>query len=242
MHFPITEVQAVSAAAHQAQRFDIYGTIHKAMRHIMGELLLDAGRLDAADEAACRRLCDEVRTFADFCTSHIEHENTFVHTAIEARAPGASQRIAGEHVQHEQDIAALHHHARALAEAAPGERAACATTLYHALALFIAHNLAHMYIEETQHNQLLWAHYSDGEILAIHDALVSQIPPAEMGYTLQWMIPAMTPQERVEVLRGIQASAPVQAFAGVMTLAREVLPEAQWQYLERGLGMPAACD
>lgn len=235
MHFPITEVQAVVAAAQQPQRFDIYGTIHKALRHAMGQLLLDAGRLDVNDDAARQRLCDEVATFADFCRGHLDHENTYIHPALEARAPGTSQRIAGEHVQHERDIAALHSRVHALASAGPGERSACAATLYHALALFIAHNLAHMYIEETEHNQLLWQHYSDAEIVGIHDVLVSNVPPVEMGYALRWMIPAMTPQERVLVLGGIRATAPAPAFEGVMTLAREVLDDTAWQCLDREL-------
>lgn len=239
MHFPIAEVQAVTAAAYQPQRFDIYGTIHKAMRHIMCDLLMQAGRLDASDDQACRRLCDEVRTFADFCVSHIEHENTFVHQALEARLPGASQRIAGEHVQHEQDIAALLGRANDLASASPQQRGACASMLYHALALFMAHNLTHMYIEEVQHNQQLWAHYSDEELLAVHEALVATISPADMAYTMRWMIPAMTPQERLQTLGGIRASAPAPAFEGVLMIAREVLPDAQWLPLEREFGAAA---
>lgn len=240
MHFPIAEVQAVTAAAYQPQRFDLYGTIHKAMRHIMCELLMEAGRLDVTDAAACQSLCADVSTFADFCCSHIEHENNFVHTALDARLPGASQRIAGEHRQHEEDIAALQARARALAAAAPQERGACAAMLYHSLALFMAHNLAHMYLEEVQHNQQLWAHYRDDELLAIHEALVATVPPAEMAYTMRWMLPAMTPQERVMVLRGVQASAPAPAFEGVMDLAREVLPDAAWRELAREFKREAA--
>ena len=52
--------------------------------------------------------------------------------------------------------------------------------LYRQLTLFMAHNFEHMNEEETAHNAVLWAHYTDAELVGIHDALVASIPPHEM--------------------------------------------------------------
>ena len=106
MKIDTTEIAALAQAQADA-RVDLYGVIHKALRAMMAETLVAVGRLDGRDAAACAHTGEQVRNLLDFCSSHILHENLWVHTAIEARATGASARIAQEHGQHEQHIAAL---------------------------------------------------------------------------------------------------------------------------------------
>ena len=83
-----------------------------------------------------------------------------------------------------------------------------ANALYGQLALFIADNFHHMHVEETAHNAVLWARYTDGELMAIHDALVASIPPAEMMHTARWLVPFMNPVERAGLLGDIINGAP----------------------------------
>ena len=40
----------------------------------------------------------------ELCHGHVEHENGFVHQAMEARRPGSSHSIAAQHVDHERHI------------------------------------------------------------------------------------------------------------------------------------------
>lgn len=239
MNHNLSEVASIAAVAHRG-RFDIYRPIHKAIRLMLAEAMLAAGQLDTDDDEAIARLHVQVHQLADFCSGHLEHENVFVHTAMEARAPGASGRIAGEHEQHERDIRSLRDYLRLLVTAPHEERAPAAAALYHALALFTAHNLEHMYIEETEHNRILWQHYSDAEIIGIHDRLLAQIPPSESQVAMRFMLPAMAPAERLATLRGMKAAAPAFVFEGMLGLAKSVLSAPDWEKLDAALGQKHA--
>lgn len=232
---------AALAQAHQAPRVDLYGVIHKALRAMMADTLVAVGRLDSEDPAACARTCTQAASLLDFCASHLAHENLWVHPAIEARAAGASERIAREHDDHLRHIAALRALLARVQDAGDGAaRTAAAEALYRALALFIADNLVHMQAEETTHNALLWARYTDAELLAIHAALVGAIPADEMAFTLGWMLPAMNPPERQAMLADLRDNAPPGVFEGTLALARQHLDGSAYARLARGLGLPPA--
>ena len=175
----------------------------------------------------------------DVCASHLKHENEFVHAAIEARAPGASARIAHEHEQHEAHIAALGEAVASLRACPPGQRAAAAQSLYGELALFVADNFHHMHVEETAHNAVLWARYTDAELVEIHDRLVASIPPAEMMMIARWMVPFMNPAERVGVLCGVRQNAPAPAFRAILDTVRPHLGGNEWAKLARALDLAA---
>ena len=83
-------------AATEAPRLDMYSTIHKAVRAMMADALLAVGRMDCADELEVAQTAHRVLELLDFCRSHLAHENEFVHTAIEARAPRADLGSARE--------------------------------------------------------------------------------------------------------------------------------------------------
>lgn len=232
------EIQAITAVQ-PSPRVDLYAGIHKALRALMADTLLAVGRMDPDDSTECMATSARVLELLDFCASHVAHENEFVHAAIEARAPGASDAIAHEHAEHLAQIVRLRTAVAALrGTAGNADAAAAALDLYRRLALFIAENFQHMHIEETAHNAVLWARYTDAELIAIHNTLVASIPPAEMMYTLRWLVPAMNPGERTAMLADMQAHAPAPAFAAAMDTVRPHLTESEWAKLTRSLGWP----
>ncbi|WP_447919583.1 hemerythrin domain-containing protein [Achromobacter aegrifaciens] len=232
-----TEAQySPSSGTDTAPRMDIYVGIHKALRAMMLDTLQAVGRVDAHDVAATQTACERVQELADICASHLGHENDFIHTAMEARRPGSSGRIAGEHVEHIAEIEQLRHAVSTLCAANCGAtRTAAALLLYRQLALFVGENFAHMHIEETQHNQVLWSCYSDEELRALEGAIVASLPPAENLCILRWMIPAMTPAERAKLLAGVQAAAPAPVFATVLDTVRPHLGQQDWARLTGAL-------
>jgi len=239
MHTSLQEILAVRDTA-ATPRFDLYAGIHKGVRLMLADILARAGRVDTGEPAALQQLAEQVERVADFCVTHLEHENAFIHPVLERAQPGTSQRIATEHIEHARDIQTLRTHARALVSCPPPQRAAACHALYHALSLFTAHNLAHMHIEETQHNAVLWAHLDDAQIAAIQGQIIAHLTPSEMTASMRWMVPALAPAERLRLLAGIRASAPASAFEGLMGLVREVLGDDDWAALARGLGLPVA--
>jgi len=220
-------------------RYDLYAHIHKGLRSFMMHTLEALGRTDVLDEFETRETLEMLRALLGLCRTHLEKENAFVHTALEARRPGACAKLALEHAHHERSIAALEDAARSLEQVAGEARAAAALGLYRALALFVAENFEHMHVEETDINALLWEAYDDAELVAVERSIVASIPPAEAMVVARWMLPALDAAERAAKLAVMQASAPREAFAGVLAMLKKNLSERDWYKLGAALGPTA---
>jgi hypothetical protein len=231
------EMHEVAASA--TPRMDMYAGIHKALRALMTDTLLAVGRMDCADDLEFAQVTQRVVELLDFLRSHLSHENTFVHPAMEARQPGASDRIANEHEDHQRELDTLARAVEALRAQPASRRDAAALALYRDLSLFIAENFQHMHIEETGHNAVLWARYTDEELAAIHNALVASIPPQEMMFTLRWMVPFMNPAERAALLQDIRWNAPAPVFQAAIDTVRPHLAPREWDKLAKALDIAA---
>ena len=228
-------------AASKPQRFDMYGPIHKALRQAMADTLRALGALDAGEAEQRTAVLDKVDSLLALLRSHLQHENDFVHTAIEARQAGAAHQTAEDHLEHQEAIRNLEDESRALRDLDDmhGEhRPLLAQRLYRHLAAFVGENLLHMHIEETRNNATLWALYGDEELLAIHDRLVASIPPAEMATVARWMAAALSVPELTLVFSDMRSKAPPPAFEALLDIARTQLDERRWAQLARALGRP----
>lgn len=230
-----TAVPALPALPAAPRRLDIYAPIHKAIRAEMCQTLVALGRMDADDAADLSATLDRLEQLLTLCSNHLAHENDFVHPAIEARQPGGAQRIAGEHREHQQTLAALSSASAQLRRQPDG---AGALRLYRQVALFMADIFFHMHEEESQHNALLWAHHSDAQIAAIEQRLQQSIPPAELAHTLGLLATALSPAERAQLFGQIQRDAPPAALQGLLDSVRPRLDDRSWAKLARALGLP----
>jgi hemerythrin-like domain-containing protein len=222
--------------ARTAPRVDLYAPIHKALRSFMCDTLCRVGRIDTTDADDLRQALAQCDQLLALCEAHVQHENGFVHPAIEARQPAGSKRIAHEHEEHLQSIAELRDEVTALGRTTEAARA---LRLYHHLALFVADNFRHMHIEESAHNAALWAHYSDAELMQLHGRLMAAIDPREHLLVARWMLPALTPAERKAVVGGMQAETPPEAFLGLLAQVRPHLSRTTWAQLAQDVGMPS---
>ena len=222
-----------------AERLDLYAPIHKALRAAMMETLARVGRVDVSDAEELAETLAAFEALLDLCAGHIEHENAFVHAAIEARLPAGAERTADDHVEHLASIEALRAEGRRLRAAAEAERMTLALRLYRHLALFVAENFQHMHIEETVNNAALWAHYTDAELAGLHERLVASISPQENLAVARWMVPALNPRERVALLDAAKAGMPQEAFLGIVGHVRPHVDARGWQKLAPAIGVAA---
>jgi hypothetical protein len=223
--------------AHAVPRFDMYASIHKALRSLMCDTLLQVGRMDVSDPAELDATLDRVEMLLAFCLDHIERENGWVHTAIEARRPAGAARTAHDHEEHFESIAALRGEVATVAAAAPQVRPMLAQRLYQHLALFVAENFQHMHIEETANNAALWALYTDAELHDIHGRLLAAIPPAKELQIVRWMIPACSPMERAAIVGHAKTQMPPEALLGVLAHVRPHIDGSGWLKLAAAVGV-----
>ncbi len=218
-------------------RHDIYALIHKALRAAMSDALVAMGRLDAADT---REVSEAVvaRPRAARLLPGAPRDGECLRAPGDGGAPPGlvAARIADDHVR------ARGRHRRAATprrECSPARRrrraSAAAAELYRDLAVFVGENLVHMQQEETLHNAVLWETHTDAELVAIENAIKAHVPPAEMPRVLRWMLPAATPAQRAQMLKGLRAQAPAAVFDERSGLARAHLDPAGVRKLDVAL-------
>ena len=101
--------------------------------------------------------------------------------------------------------------AAALTVAEPGAKV---HRLYLALASFTSDYLEHQDVEERVVMPALEAAVGVEDVVAIHQAILANIPPEEMAQGLAVMIPAMNIDDRAALLGGMRAGAPAEVFDG----------------------------
>jgi len=242
------ETQALSTAsrpsaktsADGAGRMDFYAGIHKALRLFMTRTLTRIGSADPRDAGDVAAALAMLERLLGMCEFHLKDENEFVHPAIERARPGGAARIAAEHEHHVEAFADLRDLAGMVRHCPEATRAVALARLYRALALFVADNLQHMHVEETEHNALLWSAYTDAELQRIEQAIVASIPPELMNEALHWFLPALSAPERAGMLAGMRMALPPEAFAGVLGIAERTLEPRDHGRLLEDLGLPIA--
>lgn len=231
--------QPRSVAAPDAPREDLYTGIHKALRALLCDVLVAAGRMDGFDDSETAATLARVRNLIELARHHVHHENQHVHPVLEARRRGSSARLAKEHVEHEEAFERLETAVRAVERAAGVAREQAALALYRELALYAAQDFLHMHAEETQANSFLWQTCSEEELRGVHQAIVSGIEPELMARYVRWLIPSMTPSERVGLLTGARGSMPAHVFEGMLRTVKPHLSEQDWAKLGRAFALPA---
>lgn len=240
---PVTTEEVAPSAQIQAghTRFDMYCAVHKGLRAFMADTLQKVGRTDPFDPVECQESAEQLRSLLHVCAQHLMHENRFVHPAMERRAPGSTVAVAHEHEGHEAEIAALTAWLERALKASKSEAAGAWHWLYLALSQFVAENHEHMLLEERDHNAVLWRHYSDDELLAIHDELVASIAADEMALHMRWMLPQLSHPERVALLGGMRQGMPPEVFATQLDMARPLLNARAWHKLQAAFKDEVVC-
>ncbi len=215
--------------------FDLYRDIHKGIRSELFALVSDAGRLDPADDCGAASLVDQVQGVVRLLLQHAEHEDGAIQPVLEQHAPSMAMHVADHHHRIEGLMDGLV--ARAIeTRETPSHRRAVLHELYLDLATFTSEYLAHQDLEEREVGQVLDSVLGFDGMLAVHASIIANIPPHELGASLAIMFPAMNVDDRTELLGGMKASAPSEAFEGVWSLAASVLSPDEHRAIAVRLG------
>lgn len=218
---------------------DLYGPVHKGLRFAQCGLLTRMGSVDLRDKTSRQMLLDDLEGLFCMIESHMDHEDRFIHPALERRRPGSAAGLDDAHEAHRRDIIELRELATALESAPMATAPAIARRLYQKFGHFVADDLEHMRVEEEVIQPLLDELYSTEEQQSIEEALVASVPPDVMMAFLRVMVPAIRPEERVFLLSKPKAALPEEAFANVLALVKLTLSDYEFQDLKRRLDLAA---
>lgn len=227
--------QETRIGAPQAAREDLYYAIHKGIRFANAKMLIALGALDAEDDEAVLRALTQLNSHLDMSYGHLNHENHFIHSALDERYPGGSDHAADDHDDHLKAFAELRRLAEDLS-AAVTDRAGRLRRLYQRFALFVSDDLKHMHEEETELMPLIEANFSQEEIVDIHQRLVASIKPAEMIPGMRAMLGGASPMERIAMVTGMEAAMPADVFTKIMAaVAGPDWQKGDWAGLARAV-------
>lgn len=218
-----------------ADRWDLYGPVHKGLRHAHALMLSRIGNADFTADTA--ELLRDLRAHLAMAASHLHHEEQVIHAAIEARCPGAAAALEEQHDHHRVHIAAIDT-AIGLIEA--GSRTQFAgRRLYRLFAQFVADDLDHMAEEEGDFFPLLCRHFTDAELKEIEHAIVANLEPDMAAAFAEAMLAAANIDERVTLLGGLRQGMPAPAYQNLFRSV--VVPSSSGPELERlgALGLAA---
>ncbi len=189
-------------------RHDFFHNAHKALRLGHCRMLAELGSHDFGREDETRALIQKLRGLIDLCRMHLQGEAREIHTAIEARKPGASLHKAADQARWEQCFTELQSLIRAVEVATPSRRNIAGQSLYQHYALFAAADIAQMHEEETQLLSALHCSFSDTELIALEERICKATPESMMTSHLALMMPALNQPERTKLIEKLQASVP----------------------------------
>lgn len=217
-------------------RYNIYTLIHKGLRASLCQNLVDLGKLDDTDAEAVAHQLEITGSLLNFCRDHLEHENNFIHPVIQSLDKNPLQTI-DDHYEHETVIDELQHKIALIKNLHSTDGTKALESFYGSFSLFVAENFTHMRIEETHNAELLWKYFSDAEIHAIEQKLVSSLSPEENLLGLLMILPSITHSERVTFLQGFRQAVPADAFNGTLAMLKPLLTGKDWLKLNSGLDL-----
>jgi hemerythrin-like domain-containing protein len=222
-------------------RYDFYGKIHKGLRLAQSQLLVRLGACGGDDAVELALLLADLAGFLGMAEHHLENEDRWIHTALEARAPGAARGLAQDHAHHHHAFEELKTLMSGVRAADGENRARALHLLYLRFSRFMAADLEHMAEEEQLILPVLQSLFTDEELMGVEGEIVSRLDLDETIAFARLMIPASNPAERVDWAAGMRAAAPPEVFDAVMSLAAQPsLTPAAYAQLREGLGLEPA--
>ncbi len=199
-----------------ANRHDPYGAVHKGIRAAHMRYLVAIGSADTANDAAIRRLVAEITDHLAMCNTHLEDENSVLHTALEARLPGASAHASEDHDEHLQSFRELKGLIDRLASATREQRPAIIAALYRRFGRFVADDLLHMEHEEHELLPELHSAFSDSELQELEGRIVAAISPEHMVLFMDAILSALPPADSAAMLDAMKSAMPPEPYAALM--------------------------
>jgi hypothetical protein len=210
---------------------------HKGIRNMFSKLLVLTGSIDYSNKEKVSELYDFGKFFFDFLEQHSDDENTIMLPELEKKVPGSSANDMAEHEEIEAEQLKLKKMLEEIYRMSQASENpdALGFKFYFELSKFQSLYFMHMYGEETETQNLLWANFTDEELIAMRTKIISRIKP---DFFLKWcgyLIPALTPAERNLILTGIKANAPAEFFMDIMGVAEKSLSSEDYKKLVNNL-------
>lgn len=218
-------------------RFDLYAPVHKGIRVALSGLCLQAGSVDITDDEGVRSFIEEFKRVVVILHAHSRDEDAHINESYEKYAPETLLQLEEEHTGLEQKLEKLNELVNQL-ESGRQHPARYEQIWYQIgkdINRFTAEYFMHLEHEEGPGMKALWEHLTDDQLKVISINIRSSIPPQAMLIFLHYMIPAISHQERVEMLSDMRSVAPQEFYEEVVRIAENRLEPQSLSELKSAL-------
>lgn len=191
---------------------------------------------DFATAAEHPRSLDKLMSTIATFDSHANHEDKFIISMLESCAQNLLNEMEAEHVaDHALSEELRKQVAMFQTASSPAERMVAGNKICYTFNEFIAFNLRHLNKEEIVVNEVLWKNYTDQDILAANQRLVSSLTPDEARQGATWMMRACSNNEIIGWINAIKNNIPTPMLQLLMQLAEQELPEDRFEVIQNGI-------
>lgn len=217
-------------------RYSTFTKVHKGLRTLLFDTAILTQHTDFTKEEEVGTLTDRLNEIILLFEGHAYAEDNFVFSMVKNINPSVIDALEEEHEEDHRLSQGLQYWINMLQQPLSAEeRKAAGIALLIGLNEFIAFNLTHMNKEETIVNELIWETYSDEEIKANEQKLVSNIPPEKMMRYVKWMLKGLAVHEITEWYNEVKETAPGFVFDALCEKAEEELTPQKWNEVKKGL-------
>lgn len=218
------------------QRYNMFNQIHKGLRALLYETALEIQHTDFWNVEEAEEVIEGINEVVRLFEKHAHTEDNFVFPAVGKYDPAIADAFEQEHVKD-------HLLGQLLSESITNyknagvitEKAEAGRQVHNAFVKFMAFNLEHMAKEEDLLNKILWRYYTDADLAAITQQIISHVQPGDMMQYSKWMMRGLNNSEITGWLRNIEKNAPEPVFQALFSTAERELPERRFRQVLESL-------
>ena len=221
------------------KQINIYVSVHKGIRNLIGRFSFHAGATDWNDSEAVSKLYEEWTDAIKLLHSHQQHEDTFIHPLLDKISLGSHRGYEDDHQLQMKALENLDFHFMRLLNGNSSEtmKPEIGLEFYRELNLFYSGFLKHLHREETEAERTLNTLCLPEELTAMLEELIGSIPQDDMLLYIDCMFPAMNLPECIDLLKNIKKGAPRGFFQALADSIRKIRGESDWETIKKSLDL-----
>jgi len=200
------------------------------------ETAIKLQRTDFNNEDEAKAIIQNITSMVDLFDKHAYVEDTLVFPAVGQYEPSVVDAFEKEHVKdHELSQKLITLAAISGSLEAADEKIQLGSVVRKSFVEFLVFNLEHMAKEEHIINNLLWRYYSEEEIHAIEQKIISSQTPESVAIVAKWMLRGLSNQEIIRWFKTVEKNAPESVFNNLFKTAEKELPHDRFYKVIEGL-------
>jgi hypothetical protein len=215
-------------------RRNVYATPHKGLRNALSQLSLLAGKTDFSNPEEIEQLYNFALDVWKLLDIHADDENAVTLANLDDRCKYCSVHDVTDH----EELHAMQEKLQGMLKSLYDDSRSGGMSwtergaeFYLSFSEFQSRYLGHIAHEERITQPLLWKYFTDEELMAQHRDIMERNPPELLLTWFRFVIPAQSPTERLEFIRGFRQMASPSFFDAGKEVIRRHLPTKEFDVL-----------